>query len=122
MKYRILPTEEWHRAAELVEATLGVAADQSTLPGPDSASLMVAEEDGEIKALGFLQQVTHFEPFMCQPGYATQFVEMNKVLGETLPDGVVYYVFADPAVPDEVAREAGLDDLDVRVFFRRVGG
>ncbi len=112
--YRLLPKEEWSRLASL------------SLPGPypppELAAAVVAERDGLIAGVLFLQLCAHMEPLYIAPNHGglVNFRSMVATLESILPSGTAYFVFTPDARVGGMAKAVGMTQLPFRVWTKEV--
>lgn len=96
--YRILPAAEWDRLH-------AIYAPYGDLPAPEVATCAVAEINGEIVGVLFLQLALHMEPLVIEDSHVN-FLRLQQTLHDALTGrGVSYYAFVGD---DNVARIASL--------------
>lgn len=105
MTYRLLPAEEWER--------LGPIMERQNFPIPDSrvAAAAVAERDGEIVGVWFLQMILHLEPLVIEDPYVN-----FRTLQETLETpmlldkkGITYYCCTENEKTTQIAKVCGFN-------------
>jgi hypothetical protein len=113
MNIRTLPFAEWPRI-EGVFVQMG-----STLPNPEFAQILVAEEpnaDGLVEIVGFIvtQLVPHIEPIWVAPARRGDGVwsQLADAAIKQFPVGQVFYAFTPTAAVEALANKAGLEKLD----------
>lgn len=105
MTYRILPREEWERLAPIMER------QGKPLPNPENANAAVAEKDGEIVGVGFIQITLHMEPLVIEDAYVN-FITLKDLLESRLPNkGVSYYCYTQNDKSARIAQLCGFSYL-----------
>ena len=92
--YRILPPAEWDRL-EPIRARR--SPDEPMPVDPITSSCVVAELEGQIVAVLFLQMALHLEPLIIHPEgrrHGVNFLRLVKEIEDNLPEGSPYYVFS----------------------------
>lgn len=113
MNYRLLDPSEWDRLTTLV--------DPRYLPPPDAAAAAVAEEDGEIQAVLFLQLQLHMEPLIIRSS-TVNFKRLHDTLHSAIADrkGLRYFAHSDSDKVNRMAEIAGMKHLVVDVWSGEV--
>lgn len=117
MTYRILDTTEWWKL-EQIFARHGQSA---TIPHPEASIAAVAEQDGEIAGILFLQIALHVEPLIIE----NPRVDFRRLLGEieqSLAEkkGLPYYCFTESEHVERMAQIVGMKKLPYAIWFKEV--
>jgi len=113
MNYRILPAAEWDRLRALIEPQF--------LPGPEVATAVIAEDDGEIEGVLFLQLQLHLEPLYIR-NPRVSFLRLTAKIEEALAErkGLVYFAFTDDSKVERMAELAGMTRTSYTVWRKEV--
>lgn len=129
--YRLLQPEEWSRLDE-IRPLLG--HDRPLPSSPQIADCVIAEEDGLIAGLLFMQMAPHLEPLVISPkhtgrvNYLRMVDVLERLYKERLssqpsnghPPELIYYVFSPNPRIGKMAKVAGMTFLPYRVWHKKL--
>jgi len=107
MTYRILPAEEWYRLDPIM------ARQGKAVPDQRLAAAAVAEKDGEIKGVLFLQMVIHMEPLVIEDPYVN-FLSLQETLETPMlldKQGLSVYCYTQDEKMNRIVQLAGFERL-----------
>lgn len=107
--YGILPLDEWDRLKEL--------CGDAAIPSPETSQAVVAEKDGKLAGVLFVQLAVHAEPLILRDP-AVNWLKLQVLAEQLLTDSMFagyYAMSADPHV-ERMAEIAGLTRLDYKVW------
>lgn len=114
--YRVLPADEWYKLSDIYP-------EDKPMPSPITASAVVAEEDGKLVGVLFMQLAFHLEPIIITNANV-DFRRLVALHDEQLKEagGGGYYAFA-PESNGKIGRMAeitGMKPLDYKVYMKEV--
>ncbi len=114
INYRMLTAEEWPTLDSLVNG-------QGPIPSPEVAVAAVAEDDGVVVGVLFVQMVYHMEPLAIHPDYTgkVNFKKLQEMLEEKVGTAP-YFAFSDSPVVGKMCKHVGMKQLPYRVWTKEV--
>ena len=113
--YSILPPEDYQRLEKIFEE------QDWQLPPPEISICAIAESEGEIVLVGFLQSILHSEPLWIRPDmrgkvdWKRAAGMLEEQVGEMSPyNGVV--IIAENARVESMARKLGFEAVPGKLF------
>ena len=106
MTYRILPSDEWYKLGPIMER------QGKPVPRPEISMAAVAEDDGQIAAVLFLQTALHLEPLVIE-NPRVYMLRLLHTMDEALAEkqGLSYYCFTEGEKMARVAEIGGFKRL-----------